>query len=174
MNNNIILNGKIIEDMIYEIRGKQVMLDSDLAKLYECKNGTKTVNQAVNRHLDRFPKDFYFQLTLEEYKKLQSQIGTANYNMVRTIPYVFTEEGVAMLATVLKTPVASQVSVNIMCAFVAMRKYISTTSLEQYFINNLVLEDHDRIKLLENIFQKFEEKEKINDVYFSGQIYDAY
>ena len=65
-----------IEDMIYEIRGKQVMLDSDLARLYKCANGTKTINQAVNRHPDRFPNDFYFQLTDEEYISLRSQIGT--------------------------------------------------------------------------------------------------
>ena len=66
-----------IEDMIYEIRGKQVMLDSDLAKLYECKNGAKTINQAVNRNIERFPKDFYFQLTIDEYHQiLRSQNGT--------------------------------------------------------------------------------------------------
>ena len=75
--NNIIVKDKIvIENMIYEIRGKQVMLDSDLAKLYECANGTKTINQAVNRHLDRFPDDFYFQLTEKEYNSLRSQVGT--------------------------------------------------------------------------------------------------
>ena len=86
-----------IDDMIYEVRGVQVMLDSDLARLYQCVNGTKTINQAVSRHLDRFPSDFYFQLTDSEYKKLQSQVGTANMsNMSRTLPYVFTEQGVAI------------------------------------------------------------------------------
>ena len=68
-----------IENMIYEIRGKQVMLDSDLAKLYGCKNGTKTINQAVKRHISRFPDRFMFQINDNEYKKLQSQIGTANH-----------------------------------------------------------------------------------------------
>ena len=178
MNNSIILNEKIkIEDMIYEIRGKQVMLDSDLAKLYECKNGTKEINQAVNRHLDRFPEDFCFQLDEREYQSLRSQIVTLKGKRGthrKYLPHVFTEEGVAMLSGVLSTTIAAQVSVKIMKAFVAMRKYISSISLEQNFINNLVLEDHHKIKLLENIFQKFEEKEKINDVYFSGQIYDAY
>ena len=92
-----------IEDMIYEIRGKQVMLDSDLAILYQCVNKTKTINQAVSRHKDRFPKDFYFQLTCAEYENLKSQIGTSSkktYGGVRKIPYVFTEQGVAMLSSV--------------------------------------------------------------------------
>ena len=95
-----------VENLIYEIRGVQVMLDSDLARLYECANGTKTINQAVNRHLDRFPGDFYFQLTKEEYDNLKSQIGTSSsneYGGVRKMPYVFTEQGVAMLVSVLRT-----------------------------------------------------------------------
>ena len=116
-----------IEDMIYEIRGKQVMLDSDLAKLYECKNGTKTINQAVNRHVDRFPSDFHFQLSRVEYDNLKSQFGTSSLNSyggIRKMPYVFTEEGVAMLATILRTNVASVISVDIMRAFVNMRHFI--------------------------------------------------
>ena len=79
----------VIENMIYEVRGQQVMLDSDLARLYECANGTKTINQAVKRHSNRFPERFMFQLTEEEFNKLRSQIETAN--MTRTLPYVFTE-----------------------------------------------------------------------------------
>ena len=97
------------------------MLDSDLAVLYNCKNGTKTINQAVNRHIDRFPEDFYFQLTEAEFLNLKSQVGTANFNsMTRVLPYVFTEQGVAMLATVLRTKVASEMIVRIMRAFVKM------------------------------------------------------
>ena len=102
-----------IENLIYEIRGKQVMLDSDLAKLYQCKNGTKTINQAVKRHKERFPNDFCFQLNTKEVKKLQSQLGTAN-KMSRTLPYAFTEEGVSMLSTIIRTTVASKISINIM------------------------------------------------------------
>ena len=116
-----------IEDMIYEIRGKQVMLDSDLAKLYNCANGTKTVNQAVSRNSNRFPSDFYFQLTKGEFQNLKSQFGTSsknNYGGVRKLPYVFTEQGIAMLASVLKTNIASEISIRIMRAFVAMQKYI--------------------------------------------------
>ena len=177
MNNTIVKDEVNIENLIYEVRGVQVMLDSDLAMLYECANGTKTINQAVKRNIDRFPKDFYFQLTKNEFLNLKSQFGTSSWNDyggVRKLPYVFTEQGVAMLATVLKTSVASKMSVAIMRAFVAMRRYISSNLIEQKYINELVLEDHEKIEILENSFQKFEEKRKINEIYFDGQIYDAY
>ena len=179
MNEVILTEDNInIENMIYEVRGKQVMLDSDLAKLYKCVNGTKTINQAVNRHLDRFPEDFYFQLTSEEFANLKSQFGTSSmkntYGGIRKLPYVFTEQGIAMLATILRTNVASKVSIDIMRAFVAMRKYISSNLIEQKYINNLVLTHDNDIKLLQQSFQKFEEKRKINEIYFNGQIYDAY
>ena len=166
-----------IENLIYEIRGKQVMLDSDLAKLYECANGTKTINQAVKRNIERFPEDFYFQLTNQEMLNLKSQFGTSSWNEhggQRKLPYVFTEQGVAMLATVIKTPVAAQMSIVIMRAFVAMKKYISSNLLKQKDINDLVLKDHVRIDLLENSFNKFEETRKTTEIYFDGQIYDAY
>ena len=116
-----------IENLIYEIRGLQVILDSDLAKLYECANGTKTINQAVKRNKEKFPNDFYFQLTLKEFNNLKSQIGTSNskmYGDVRKLPYVFTEVGVSMLSTVIHTDVATQTTINIMRAFVTMRHFI--------------------------------------------------
>lgn len=190
--NEVITKEKEIENLIYEVRGKQVILDSDLARLYECANGTKTINQAVRRHLDRFPEDFYFQLTKDEYLNLKSQVGTSSlkeydnlkfqietsklnsYGGVRKMPFVFTEQGVAMLATILRTEVASQISITIMRAFVAMRKYISSNLMEQKYINNLVLEDHEKIKILETSFNKLAEKRKTNEIYFNGQIYDAY
>ena len=177
MNDITLKDNLIIEDLIYEIRGVPVMLDSDLAQLYECKNGTKSINLAVNRNIERFPKDFYFQLTTEEYNNLKFQFETSssnNYGGVRKLPYAFTEQGVAMLATVLRTPVASQMSISIMRAFVEMRKYLSKNLLEQKYINNLVLEDHNKIKLLETSFKKFEEKKKNTEIYFNGQIFDAY
>lgn len=164
-----------VESLIYEIRGVQVMLDSDLARLYECTNGTKDVNKAVNRNIERFPKDFYFQLTKEEYDNLKFQNGTSRFNShggVRKLPYVFTEQGVAMLASVLRTSVASSVSVDIMRAFVVMKKYVSKTLLEQTYINELVLKDSKRIDLLEETLSRF--KEKSNHLFFEGQIYDAY
>ena len=177
--NEIIVKDEVkIEDLIYEVRGVQVMFDSDLAKLYECKNGTKSINLAVNRNLDRFPEDFYFQLKEEEYNNLKFQIETSssknNYGGVRKLPYVFTEQGVAMLATVLRTEVASKMSVAIMRAFVVMRKYISSNLIQQKYINNQVLKNTEEIKILQESFQKFEEKKKENEIYFNGQIFDAY
>ena len=173
-----------IEDMIYEIRGVQVMIDSDLAKLYKCTNGTKDINKAVRRNIEKFPKDFYFQLTNEEYNSLRFQFGTLKNGRgehKKYLPYVFTEQGISMLASVLHTSNAIKMSVNIIRAFVLMRHYISDNLLEQKHINNIVLEDHSTllehdndIKLLQESFQKLEEKRKINEIYFNGQIYDAY
>ena len=178
--NSIIEKELNIENMIYEIRGKQVMLDSDLAKLYQCKNGTKTINLAVKRHINRFPKRFMFQLTMEEYQNLRFQVETTN-NMSRTLPYVFTEQGVAMLATILRTSVAEEVSIQIMDAFVAMRKYISNNFIEQRYMYNQVMrnvediaENKKNIKLLQQSFEKLDSKKLINEIYFKGQIYDAY
>ena len=167
-----------IENMIYEIRGKQVMLDSDLAKLYQCKNGTKSINLAVNRNVKKFPNDFYFQLTNNETENLrfhfETSNSTTNYGGKRYNPYAFTEQGIAMLATILHTPVAAEVSVNIMRTFVKMRKIISSNLIEQKYINELVIKDNERINLLEESFLKLEEKEKINHIFYEGQIYDAY
>ena len=176
--NDIILNKEEkIENLIYEIRGKQVMLDSDLAKLYKCANGTKTINLAVKRHINRFPERFMFQLTIEEVSSISRfQIETlkGQGHNIKYLPYAFTEQGVAMLATILRTSVAEEVSIKIMDAFVAMRKYIGANLIEQKYINNLVLKDHDKIKVLEESFQKLEEKRKDSEIYFNGQIYDAY
>ena len=173
MNEVIVKDNIIIENLIYEVRGKQVMLDSDLARLYECTNGTKTINLAVKRHINRFPERFMFQLTKDEYNNLRFQLETTN-NMSRVLPYVFTEQGVAMLATILRTKVAEEISIRIMDAFVELRKYISSNLIEQRYINDLVLEDHKKIKVLEASFNKLEEKSKVNEIYFNGQIYDAY
>ncbi len=178
--NEITLEKVEVENLIYEIRGKQVMLDSDLARLYQCKNGTKEINQAVKRNLNKFPNDFYFQLTAEECKTSRFQFGTLNTNQnkrgtnIKYLPYAFTQEGVAMLATVLKAPIAVEVSIRIMRAFVAMKKYISTNLIEQKYYKNLILNHDSRINLLEESFSKFEEKQKTNEIYFNGQIYDAY
>lgn len=189
MNEITVKENERIENLIFEVRGVQVMLDSDLARLYECSNGTKSINLAVKRHINRFPERFMFQLTREEVNNLRFQVETANVNSKsRSLPYVFTEQGVAMLATVLRTPVAEEISIKIMDAFVAMRKYISSNLLNQNYINSLVLEnqkmiltDHnlvienkENIKALEETFKQFEEKKKVNDIYFDGQIYDAY
>ncbi len=159
--------------MIYEIRDKQVMLDSDLAKLYHVE--TKRINEAVKNNMEKFPERFSFVLTNEEAINLRSKISTSrlnNHGGNRYAPRVFTEQGVAMLATILKSKVATQVSIRIMDAFVAMRKYISTNLIEQKYINDLVLKDSKRIDLLEDAFSSF--KDKNNHIFFEGQIYDAY
>ena len=133
---NDIIRKTNIKNMIYEIRGKQVMLDSELAKLYGCINGTKDINKAVKRNIERFPEDFYFQLSGPEFNALRFQTGTSKTRGGRTyLPYVFTEQGVAMLASVLKTEVASKVSVNIMRAFVEIKK-----------VNNI----HDRFIIIDD------------------------
>ena len=182
--NDVFLSDEIkIENLIYEIRGKQVMLDSDLAKLYFVQ--TKRINEAVRNNPEKFPERFSWILTDDEENNLRSKISTSslenNYGGRRYNTRVFTEQGVAMLATILKSKVAIQVSIKIMDTFVAMRHYISNNLLEQKYINNLVLENKEDIKeiredvkLLQESFNKFEEKKKVNEIYFDGQIYDAY
>ena len=171
MNNTMVKDEVNIENLIYEVRGKQVMLDSDLAMLYHTE--TKRINEAVNRNKAKFPERFCFRITESEYNFLKSQIATSKGGS-RKGHTVFTEQGVAMLATILKTDVATKVSIAIMDAFVAMRKYISSNLLEQKYINNMVLEHDSQIKLLQSTFNKLEEKKKVNEIYFDGQIYDAY
>lgn len=173
MNDLIIKDNIKIEELIYEVRGKQVMLDSDLAKLYGCKNGTKSLNLAVKRHINKFPERFMFQLTENETKLLRFQNETTN-NMSRTLPYVFTEQGVAMLATVLKTEAADEMSIKIMDAFVTMKNYINNNFIEQKYINNLVLDLDERVCLLEESFDKLSTKKDNNHIFYEGQIYDAY
>ena len=170
---------KDIESKIYNIRGVEVMLDSDLAKQYQCANGTKTINQAVKRNQNRFPNDFYFQLNENEYLNLKSQIGAANLNEhggVRKMPYVFTEQGVAMLATVIRTDVAATVSIDIMRAFVRMRNYIKYNDqlLPRKY---LLLEEKvdNNTKRIDELFDKFNPKVITkNSIFFQNDIYDAY
>ena len=171
VNNTIVEDEVNIENLIYEVRGKQVMLDSDLARLYHTE--TRRINEAVNRNKAKFPERFCFRITESEYNFLKSQIATSKGGS-RKGHTVFTEQGVAMLATILKTDVATKVSIAIMDAFVAMRKYISSNLIEQKYINNMVLEHDSQIKLLQSTFNKLEEKKKVNEIYFNGQIYDAY
>ena len=176
---NEIAEIKYIERKIYNIRGVEVMLDSDLAEQYQCANGTKSINLAVKRNQDRFPNDFYFQLNENEYLKLKSQIGTANlteHGGVRKMPYVFTEQGVAMLATVLKSKTATEVSIRIMDTFVKMRHYINYNKdvLPWRF---LLLEDKvdDNIKKIDKLFDKFNPKVITKkSIFFQNDIYDAF
>jgi len=176
MNEVIVKDEVVIENLIYEVRGNQVMLDSHLAKLYQVE--TKRINEAVRNNPEKFPERFSWILTNEEEKNLRSKISTSsqtsNYGGRRYNTRVFTEQGVAMLSTILKSKIAIEVSIRIMDAFVTMRHYISDNLIEQKFINRQVLKNTEDIKLLQESFQKFEEKRKVNEIYFNGQIYDAY
>ncbi len=132
-----------VQNLIYEIRGQKVMLDSDLAKLYQVL--TKNLNKAVKRNIQRFPSDFMFQLTQEEYENLRFQIGTSSlkHGGRRTMPYVFTEQGVAMLSTVLNSEQAIAINIQIMRTFVQIKRYaLENTelakrieSVEKYLMN---------------------------------------
>jgi len=167
-----------IKTMIYEIRGKQVMLASDVAKLYN--TDVRSVNQVVKRNINRFPEDFCFQLTDEEYNGLRSQFVISNENTKgkyqrggnRYLPYVFTEHGIMMLSGLLKSEVAVKVNVMIIQAFVEMRKYISSMNYENRISNiETKLIDHDN--KFEFLFDSLENK--VNEhIFFDGQIYDAY
>ena len=162
-----------IENMIYEIRGKQVMLDSDLAKLYNVE--TKRINEAVKNNPYKFPERFSFRLNEIEMENLWSKFSTAKIsNMSRSYPRVFTEQGIAMLSTILKSKVAVETSIRIMDAFVKMRKYISANLIEQDNMKNMLIKHDNEIKLLQESFSKLEKKEKINHIFYEGQIYDAY
>ncbi|MBZ4671774.1 ORF6N domain-containing protein [Deferribacterales bacterium Es71-Z0220] len=163
-----------IKTQIHTIRGVQVMLDSDLANLYGVE--VRVLNQAVKRNKERFPEDFMFQLTKEEYEALRSQIVISSWGGRRYLPYVFTEQGVAMLSAVLKSKTAVDMSIKIMKAFVAMRKFIMKNAeifarLEKV---EYKLADHD--KKFDAIFNALENKEKqpTQGIFFNGQIFDAY
>lgn len=118
----VVISEKVIKSLIYVVRGQQVMMDSDLASFYQVE--TKVFNQAVKRNIMRFPDTFRFQLTDEEYKELKSQFVTSNDRGGRRyLPYVFTEQGIAMLSAVLNSDIAIQVSIQIMTAFVEMKNF---------------------------------------------------
>ena len=176
MNNVIVKDEVKIEDLIYEIRGVQVMLDSDLARLYQVE--TKRINEAVKNNPEKFPERFSYILTNDEEKNLRSKISTSSqtnkYGGRRYNTRVFTEQGVAMLSTILKSKPAVEVSIRIMDAFVKMRHFIKDSLIEQKYINDMVIEHDNSIKLLQQAFNKIEEKRKVNEIYFDGQIYDAY
>ena len=159
-----------IENMIYEIRGKQVMVASDVAKLYHVE--TKVLNQTIKRNIDRFPKEFCFQLDDDETKIFWSQIVTKKL-IVETRggsykkPYVLTEQGIMMLSGLLRSDIAVKVNIQIIDAFVKLKRYVS---LE----NKMLINHENRILKLEDAIDKMNEKEKVNSIFFDGQIYDAY
>ena len=175
MNEIIELENIKIEDMIYEIRGVQVMLDSDLGKLYQVE--TKRINEAVYRNKEKFPERISWITTTSEVNSLWSQNATANISaMSRSNPRVFTEQGIYMLATILKSKVATNVSIAIMDTFVKMRHYIN---YNKTFLPHrvLLLEDKvdDNTKRINELFDKFDcEDIAKNHIFFEGEFYDAY
>jgi len=134
---------EVIDKKIYLIRGHKVMLDADLARLYGVE--TRDLNKAVTRNLDRFPMDFMFQLTKKEAQNLMFQIGTSSWGGVRKLPRVFTEQGIAMLSTVLRSKKAIHVNIAIMRAFVKLRQILSTHKELVHKLNELErkFEKHD-------------------------------
>ncbi len=179
MKTELILNENSIKDKIYLIRGLQVMLDSDLARLYEV--STKRLNEQVKRNKDKFPIDFMFQLTKEEKSELVANcdhLQTLKFSS--TTPYVFTQEGVATLSGVLKSKKAAEVNISVMRAFVAMRKFIVKNAgifsrldfVERKQIEYQIKTDNN----FERVFNAIEDKtfQKKQGIFFDGQIFDAY
>ena len=172
-----------LHNKIYTIRGQKVMLDYDLAKIYGYT--TSAFNQQVKRNIERFDRDFMFQLERDEFEKVVisqnviSRIPTNAFSGqdggTRKLPYAFTEQGIYMLMTVLRGELAISQSKILIRMFKAMKDYIlEDNGLNQGYINNLVLKDHTRIDLLEDYFREYTKREKLNKIFFEGQIYDAY
>ena len=167
-----------IKRRIFTIRGRQVMLDSDLAELYRIQ--TKIFNQAVNRNIERFPERFRFQLTKEEFTSLRSQIVTSKGRGGRRyMPFVFTEQGIAMLSAVLKSDIAVKVSISIMDAFVEMRHFVANNAVLFDRISKVELKQLEYQKKtderLDQIFECIGNQTETNQkLFFDGQIYDAF
>ena len=174
--NKIVVSDNIkIENMIYEIRGKNVMLDSDLAMLFGYE--TKQLNRQVLRNINRFPENYCFQITDTEYISLRCQNGTLKNGRGehrKYLPYVFTEYGITMLAGILKSELAIKMSLRIVDIFITMKNYINTSLIEQKYFNELTIKNTKDIKLLQESFDKLNTKESNNHIFYEGQIYDAY
>ncbi|TDQ10205.1 ORF6N domain-containing protein [Pedobacter metabolipauper] len=176
MDNKAVVSPKEIRNLIYTIRGKQVMMDSELASLYQVE--TKHLNKAVKRNIERFPVSFCFQLTEEEVENLRFQFGTSslNYGGRRYLPYVFTEQGVAMASAILRSDIAVKASVEIMEAFVAMRRMLVSNASLFNRLDKIELKQLKADQKFEEIFKAME-SDKIHSergVFYDGQIFDAY
>jgi toxin-antitoxin system, toxin component, fic family len=175
--NNVVVKNRDIQHMIYNIRDKQVMIDSDLAMLYQVE--TKYLNRQKSRNEDRFPEDFCFQLTKEEYDILRCQNVTSKKESGsggrRYLPYVFTEQGIAMLSTVLKSKVATDVSINIMRTFVEMRKIFLSNQEIFKRLDRVELKQLEADRKLEEVFNYIGANTEVKqNIFFNGQIYDAF
>ncbi|MCR5268815.1 MAG: ORF6N domain-containing protein, partial [Lachnospiraceae bacterium] len=171
-----------IKSLVYVIRGNQVMIDSDLAMLYHVE--TKNLNKAATRNADRFPEDFRFKLTKEEYDGLRFQFGTskeeqAGHGGRRYYPYAYSEQGISMLASILHSKVAIQVSINIMRTFVEMRRFIANNALLFEKVSDVELKQLEYQKSTDERFDKVfryieDHAESEQKIFFDGQIYDAF
>lgn len=187
MSSKLTFAQKEIENRIFYFRGTQVMFDSDLATIYQVE--TRVLNQAVNRNIERFPELFRFQLTEVEFENWKSQIVMSeNHNLKsqnvissvhggrRTLPYVFTEQGVAMLSAVLRSDVAVKVSIQIINAFVEMRKFIANHYGLLQRMEGIERKQIETDQKFEQVFKALESKNAIPNqgVFFDGQVFDAY
>lgn len=184
MSKELTISQKQIENKIFAVRNIQVMVDYHLAVLYSVE--TKRINEQVKRNIKRFPQNFMFQLTAAEWDNLQSQIATTENNNVlqsqiattkrRTIPYVFSEQGVAMLSAVLNNDTAISVSIQIMDAFVKMRKILLENSFINHRLDTIEQKQLETDYKFEEVFKALEGKEPIptQGVFFDGQVFDAY
>jgi len=174
--NEIIISEQNIQNKIYTIRGMQVMLDRDLAELYQVE--TRRLNEQVKRNINRFPEDFMFQLSSTEFEDWKSQIAISNADKMglRRAPYAFTEQGVSMLSSVLKSKIAVDISVKIIRTFVNMRNFIASNGLIHNRFKEIEqkLSKHD--ENFDKIFKAIEDKsiKPKQGVFFDGQIFDAY
>jgi hypothetical protein len=173
---NMTINQIIIENKIYELRGIPIMLDNDLAILFQVE--TKILNKSVKRNIERFPNHYMFQLTIEEWNNLRFQIGTSSetYGGRRFIPYAFSEQGVAMLSAILRSEIAIKVSLQIMDAFVSMRKLLRNNILLEYRLSQIEFKHQETEQKFNQIFKALESKDSIpqQGIFFEGQIFDAY
>ena len=169
-----IADNQNLQEKIHTIRGFQVMLDRDLAELYGVE--TKRINEAVKNNQDKFLEDFYFELNDGEFDFLRSKVSTTTFAKTRINPKVFTEQGIYMLATILKSKVASQVTVSIIRVFASMRQLISQNivTYERFERIEQRLSFHD--KNFDKLFEALEDKTKKHSegIFYDGQIYDAY
>jgi len=169
-------NQNIIENKIYELRGIPIMLDNDLAILFQVE--TKILNKSVKRNMERFPNHYMFQLTIEEWNNLRFQIGTSSetYGGRRFIPYAFSEQGVAMLSAILRSEIAIKVSLQIMDAFVSMRKLLRNNILLEYRLSQIEFKHQETEQKFNQIFKALESKDSLpqQGIFFEGQIFDAY
>ena len=169
-----------IKPMIRVVRGQQVMIDRDLALLYGVE--TKRLNEQVKRNIERFPDDFMFQLSKEDVEILKSQNATSSWGGDRRLPYAFTEQGIAMLSSVLKSQTAVDVNIRIMRAFVSMRRFIATNAqlfqrLETIEYHQLEMKQRQEVtdKRIDEVFKRLDANiPPLQGIFYDGQVFDAY